>query len=95
MKCLRPVKRAAPNTARHGNGGYVGVMIFGRMTHDISGDAFFNVYYTDLSNEEKKELSFRDMLPVALAAMMESAASSLSSRINIFIICAAAGHSQN
>ena len=27
-----------------------------------------------LSNEEKKELSFRDMLPVALAAMMESAA---------------------
>ena len=34
----------------------------------------FNVYYTDLSNEEKKELSFRDMLPVALAAMMESAA---------------------
>lgn len=66
--------RSAKYRLRHGNGGYVGVMIFGRMTHDISGDAFFNVYYTDLSNEEKKELSFRDMLPVALAAMMESAA---------------------
>lgn len=46
--------RSAKYRLRHGNGGYVGVMIFGRMTHDISGDAFFNVYYTDLSNEEKR-----------------------------------------
>ena len=31
-------------------------------------------YYTEPTDQEKKELSFRDMLPAALAAMMESAA---------------------
>ncbi|MDO4560248.1 MAG: EAL domain-containing protein [bacterium] len=56
----------------HGNGEYIWLMIFGRMTKDEAGETFFNVYYTDVSEQEKTELSFREMLPVALAAVMES-----------------------
>ena len=66
--------RSAKYRLRHVNGGYVWVIIFGRMTRDASGEPFFNVYYTEPTDQEKKELSFRDMLPAALAAMMESAA---------------------
>ena len=66
--------RSAKYRLRHGNGGYVWVIIFGPMTRDASGETFFNVYYTEPTDQEKKELSFRDMLPAALAAMMESAA---------------------
>ena len=56
----------------HKNGGYVWMMVFGRATKDEAGDTFFNVYYTDVSEQEKAALTFREMLPVALAAMLES-----------------------
>lgn len=57
---------------RHGSGSYVWVVIFGHMTVNDSGEAFFNVYYTDVSEQEKHELTFRETLSVALDAMMAS-----------------------
>lgn len=44
---------------KHGRGGYIWIMIYGRMTRDETGDKFLNIYYTDMSErmglDEKRE----------------------------------------
>lgn len=57
---------------RCGADGYIWAMVFGRVTEDASGERYLNLYYADLTEHEKQALSFSEMLPVALAAMMES-----------------------
>ncbi len=57
---------------RHGGGDYVWVMVFGRMTKGEMGASYLNIYYSDLSEQENKELSLRETLPVILKAMMAS-----------------------
>ncbi len=54
----------------HGNGEYIWVRIFGRMTRDDSEDAFFNVYYTEISVQEKKDMTDREMFSMALLSIM-------------------------
>lgn len=59
---------------RNGNGEYVWYQVFGRVARSENGDAFIDLYYTDLSEQEKKELSYREMLPLLLSAIMEHSA---------------------
>lgn len=54
--------RSARYRLRHGNGGYVWVIIFGRAVKDESGTTFFNVYYTDASEIDKFSAIQREML---------------------------------
>ena len=51
---------------------YVWVMTVGRLVLDASGERFLHLYYTELSDVEKQEMSLRDILPIALSTMMES-----------------------
>lgn len=55
---------------RYGKGGYVSVMIFGRLTADDIGEKYLNIYYIDVSKqvlleEDRKELL--DNLPLGAA----------------------------
>ncbi|MDO4540215.1 MAG: PAS domain-containing protein, partial [Syntrophomonadaceae bacterium] len=56
----------------HDEGDFLWLKFFARMTGDDSGNMFYNVYYTDISEQEKWELSYREMLPVALKTVMSS-----------------------
>ena len=62
---------------RHGEGGYVWVMFQGRVSQNNRGETFLNIYYTDVAEQEKAELSTRETLRIALRAMM-AASSDLS-----------------
>ncbi len=59
---------------RHRDGRYLWFQVFARSMRSETGESFFNAYFTDLSEQEKKEMAFREMLPVALAAMMSASA---------------------
>ena len=52
--------------------GYRWMNVFGRVTASDSGERFLNLYFADLTDQERREESIRDMLPIALSAMMES-----------------------
>lgn len=55
---------------RHGNGGYVWVMFFGRVIRDESGEIYLNIYYTDMSEQVKngeKQKELLDNLPCGAA----------------------------
>ena len=54
------------------DGGYVWVEATCRVTSNDAGETFINIYYKDLSESEKEELVFQEMLPVALSAMMRT-----------------------
>ena len=54
------------------DGGWVWFLVSCRMTVDESGDRFLNVYYKDLSEQEKQEMDLRESLPIMLSAMLES-----------------------
>lgn len=56
----------------HKDGSYMDLRAFGRVTKSPDGEHFLNLYYADLSSEEKAAIEFRKMLPTVLAAMMDS-----------------------
>ncbi len=57
---------------RHKNGSYVWLQMFGRRTKGEDGKDYLNSYYTDLSEAEKREISFRETMPLLLNAIMKS-----------------------
>lgn len=57
---------------RCGNGEYVWVSVFRRITHNEEGETFINIYYKNLSDEEKKELTLKETIPHILSAIMKS-----------------------
>ena len=65
-------RTSAKYRIRHKNGSYVWVQMFGRLSHNGDGVYFLNTYYADLSEQEKREISFRETMPVLLRAIMQS-----------------------
>ena len=47
---------------RHGNGSYIWLMIFGRRAQSESGETFLNIYYTDVSEQNRLEEQRRELL---------------------------------
>ncbi|MDO5562939.1 MAG: EAL domain-containing protein [Synergistaceae bacterium] len=64
--------RGAKYRRRHKDGHYVWFLVSSRMTVDDKGGKFLNVYYNDLSEQEKREIDMKDKLPVMISAMLES-----------------------
>lgn len=57
---------------KHKNGDYIWVQMYGRLTQNEEGTSFLNIYYSDLTESEKREISFRDTMPHLLKAIMAS-----------------------
>ncbi|MDO4561857.1 MAG: PAS domain-containing protein [bacterium] len=65
--------RSVKYRLKQADGGYVPVNAFGRISMNEVGESFINVYFTDLSEREKKDFSLRETLPFILSAIMRSA----------------------
>ncbi|NLD19414.1 MAG: EAL domain-containing protein [Clostridiales bacterium] len=57
---------------RHANGAYIPLSVFGRMTKGEAGTYHINVYYADMSQQEKRVLTVRETMPFVLSAIMAS-----------------------
>ena len=56
---------------RRGDGAYVPLNVFARVTRNEKGETFINAYYAKLNEQERTEVSVQEMAPPALTAMME------------------------
>lgn len=53
------------------NGEYIRVNAFGRISEDEAGGTHLNVYYTELNDEQKREMTLHETLPFVLNAIMK------------------------
>ncbi len=74
---------------RCGDGSYVWLLVFGRISRSETGEIYVNAYFTELSEGERKELSFRETLPFVLKAVMESSTDlAFAKDANLRYLCA-------
>ena len=59
---------------RHKSGEYIWLMVFGRIVRSRVDGTYINIIYSELSDDEKRDMTFRESLPFILEAIMKFSA---------------------